>query len=130
METARESWCAALPEGHGLAKQDAVSLKELAAERLIFYARWNSPAGYDDVIEMFKEKNVTPLIYQEATEQMTIAGLVASGMGIGIVPECMSRIKIPGVVHRKIKNTKNRTGFIFLSRKEKDVFVENFFQGI
>ena len=125
-EIERECWCVALPERHRLEAQDQVSIKELDGERLIFYPRWNSPLGYDDVINMFKEKGVTPYIYQEATEQMTIAGLVASGMGIGIVPECMSRIKIPGVSHRKIRNTKNRTGFAFVSSRERDTLAENF----
>jgi DNA-binding transcriptional LysR family regulator len=124
----RESWCVALPEKHVLCGQKSVSIKNLDGERLIFYPRWNTPAGYDDVIEMFREHQVSPDIYQEATEQMTIAGLVASGMGIGIVPECMSLIKIPGVTHRLIRNTKGRTGFAFVCRREKDILVENFFK--
>lgn len=129
-EVSKEGWCVALPEGHALAKQASVSIKDLKEERLIFYPRWNSPAGYDDVMAMFREKDIEPFIYQEATEQMTIAGLVGSGMGIGVVPECMSRIKIPGVVHRSIKGTKNRTGFAFVTRPDADLVVENFLKTV
>ncbi len=125
-EIKRESWLVALPKGHRLIAKAAISIKDLDGEPLIFYPRHNSPAGYVDVMELFKANGIEPYIVQEAMEQMTIAGLVASGMGVGIVPECMAQIKIPNVVHRPLKNTKNRTGFAFIHRGEDDVLVKNF----
>lgn len=125
-EICREGWYLALPEEHELAGQAIVSIKDLAGARLIFYPRWNSPGGYDDVMAMFREKGVEPLIYQEAAEQMTIAGLVASGMGIGVVPECMAKINIPGVVHRPLKGTQRRTGFAVVTKGDDDLLVQNF----
>lgn len=125
-EISRESWCIAIPEKHALAAQQSVSIKDLSGAPLIFYPRWNSPGGYDDVMAMLRDGGIEPQIYQEATEQMTIAGLVAAGMGVGIVPECMAKIKVPGVTHRSIKKTKGKTGFAFVTRPEKDLLVENF----
>ena len=57
---------------------------------------------------------------------MTIAGLVASNMGLGIVPECMKNIKVPNVIHRPLVGTKNRTGFALITREEPDLLVEQF----
>lgn len=122
----KESWFAALPDKHILSKKSEIRIEDLADQRIIFYPRSNTPIGYDDVMSLFTDKGIHPHIYQEATEQMTIAGLVASGMGIGIVPECMANIKIPGVRHRPIAHTKNRTGFAFVFRKENDLLVKNF----
>lgn len=125
-EVSKESWFVALPKGHLLKDKKKIRIHDLARERLIFYPRENSPAGYDDVMNLFKEKNVTPNIVQEATEQMTIAGLVASDMGVGIVPECMAQIQIPNVTHRPLEGTKNRTGFAFVYKKDADPLVQNF----
>lgn len=122
----RESWMVAIPEKHRLCLKTTVTFKDLENERLIFYPRSNSSDSYDDVMQMFKDHKVVPNIYQETNEQITIGGLVASGMGIGIVPECMSLIKIPGVIHRHLKGTKNRTGFAIIYKNEKDVLVRNF----
>lgn len=122
----KECWCVALPEHHELTKNGAVTIKDLADIRLIFYPRWNNPGGYDDVMNLFREKDVEPRIYQEAPEQMTIAGLVASGVGVGIVPECMATIKIPGVIHRPIKGTKNRTGFAVVTCMDDDLLIQNY----
>ncbi len=126
IEKHRESWCAAMPDTHPLAAKKEISIKDLANKRLIFYPRWNTNAGYDDVMRQFQEHGIEPLIFQEATEQMTIAGLVASGMGLGIVPECMSIIKIPGITHRTIKQMKNKTGLAFICKKNADILARNF----
>lgn len=125
-EITHESWSAAINAKHHFAKKKSLHVKDLEGEPLIFYPRWNGPAGYDDLMQMFQEHDVTPYIHQEAPEQMTIAGLVASGMGIGIMPECMAKIKVPNVVHRPILNTENRTGFSIICRKDNDILVNQF----
>jgi len=125
-EITKESWCVALYKNHPLISKKEIRIKDLKNEKLIFYPRSNTAAGYDDVMKLFHDKDVVPNIVQEATEQMTIAGLVASGMGLGIVPECMASIKIPNVTHRLLEGTKNRTGFACVFRKEKDILVNQF----
>lgn len=125
-EAAKESWMAALPARHPLAKKKNVRIPDLASERLIFYPRWNSPAGYDAMMQLFERHGVTPHIHQEAPEQMTIAALVAAGMGIGLVPECMARLRLPGIIHKPIAGTRNKTGFAFIARKDGELLVKSF----
>ena len=122
----KERWFAAINKNHPFFKKKSIKVIELKDEPLIFYPRWNSPASYDDVIRIFSSKNITPNIVQEATEQMTIAALVASDMGIGIVPEAMKKIKVDNVVHIPIEGTKNRTGFGLISRLDNDVLINQF----
>ncbi len=122
----KESWFVAIPEKHKLAQKKQVTIKDLKDEKIIFYPRWNSPASYDSVMQLFSKNGFEPNIIQEATEQMTIAGLVASNMGIGIVPECMAKVKMPNVVHRPIAGTKNLTGFTLIYHKNEDLLVEQF----
>ena len=122
----KEGWVAAIPKSNILSKKKILKVTDLDNEDLIFYPRWNSPASYDDVINLFVKKKVTPNIVQEATEQMTIAALVASGMGIAIVPESMKNIKVDNVVHVPIEGAKNRTGFGLISRQNNDALVHQF----
>lgn len=122
----KEGWFAAINKSHPLSKKKIIKVTDLKNEALIFYPRWNSPVSYDDVIDIFTKKNITPNIVQEATEQMTIAALVASDMGIGVVPETMKKIKVDNIVHVPIEGTKNRTGFGLISRQDHDVLVHQF----
>lgn len=122
----KESWSVAMHQNHPLAKKDKVGIQDLENLSIIFYPRWNNPISYDDVVDIFQQNGVAFNVAQEATEQMTIAGLVASGMGLGIVPECMSKIHVPNVVHRPLMGTKGRTGFALITRKEPDILVEQF----
>jgi DNA-binding transcriptional LysR family regulator len=125
-ELSKESWFVAVHKNHSLARMAQINIKNIAKENLIFYPRYNNPAGYDDVMEMFRANGVKLNIYQEAPEQMTIAGLVAAGMGVAIVPECMARIKVNGVVHRPLQEGRGRTGFAIICRKENDILVKQF----
>lgn len=121
-----ESWFVAINENHPYSKKERVTVKELEGEDLVFYPLWNGPDGYEDVMSLFRNNGFEPNIVQEAPEQMTIAGLVASGVGIGIVPQCMSHIKVERVVHRKLVGTKGRTRFALISRDEDDLLVDQF----
>lgn len=125
-EMKKESWSIACHKTHSLSKKKIITFKDLEKEDLIFYPRHNSSAGYDDMMQLFKHHGVIPNIIQEATEQMTIAGLVTSGIGIGIVPTCMSKIPMKNLVHKPLKDTKNRTGFAIIHRHEPDEIVNCF----
>jgi DNA-binding transcriptional LysR family regulator len=122
----KENWCAAVRPDHPLAGLRAATIKKLAEEEIIFYPRYNNPGGYDDVMTLFSVKNLTPNIVQEAPEQMTIAGLVASGLGVGIVPACMANIKLKGLEHVPIEGTKDRTGFMIIHRNDNDLLIDEF----
>ncbi len=122
----RESWIVAMGSQHPFTKKKKVYIEDFKQHCLHFYPRWNSPTGYDDIATLFKSHGVPfePVI--DATEQTAIAGLVASGRGLAVVPACMSKIKFPGVVHRPLVGAEDRSGFVFLTRKESDILVDKF----
>jgi DNA-binding transcriptional LysR family regulator len=122
----QEHWCAAVRKDHSFARLRSVTIKKLAKEQIIFYPRYNNPAGYDDLMNLFSAHGVKPNIIQEAPEQMTIAGLVTSGLGVGIVPACMAKIKIDSLTHIPIQHTLYRTGFMIIHRDESDQLIEEF----
>ncbi|MEM9469769.1 MAG: LysR substrate-binding domain-containing protein, partial [Pseudomonadota bacterium] len=122
----KESWVVALSKDHPLIKKQEIQIKDFEGHCLHFYPRWNGPTGYDEVANLFKEHNVAFDPVVEVTEQTAIAGLVASGRGLAVVPECMQKLKFPRLTHRPLIGAEDKTGFAFLSRKEDDVIVEKF----
>lgn len=126
----KEGWSAVFPIKHPFAKLKSVSINQLAKENLVFYPYYNSPLGHSSIMGLFDKKGLTPHIVQEAPEQMTIAALVASGIGVGIVPACMANIEMAGISHRHIQGTTDMTGFSLLRRDEEDRLVQNFIENL
>jgi len=122
----REDYIVALPAHHPLARKKSISPRDLQHEKLIMYPRSGGPEVFDDVISIFRDGGISPTVAQEAPDQFTTAGLVASGMGYSIVPECMMKIKVPGIVHRPFNGGKNRAGIALVFRKQRSAVVENF----
>ena len=122
----KESYFVALPKGHALAKKKEISVRDMAQMGMVIYPRNTVSGSYDDIMELFASEGVVPNIVQTAVEQLTIAGLVATGMGYSIVPECMVHIKVPGVVHRPLKGGRNRTGMALIFRRDAGALIRNF----
>lgn len=81
-----DRFCLALPRGHALARKPAVALAALEGQPFIGYAP--SPVGglHAAVSLVFQRAGVAPRITQEAIQVQTALGLVASGLGMALVP--------------------------------------------
>jgi DNA-binding transcriptional LysR family regulator len=89
----REPLIAAVPAAHALAKgARRIRLRALASEGFILFPRELAPGLYDLVIAACQRAGFTPTIAQEAIQMQTILGLVAAGLGVAVVPHCMSRL--------------------------------------
>ncbi|OSM99615.1 LysR family transcriptional regulator [Lonsdalea populi] len=74
-----------------------ISVRQLAQEPFVFFAREVGTAMYDEVLTLLKNYGVKPYITQEVGEAMTIVGLVSSGLGVSLLPASFRRIKVDGV---------------------------------
>lgn len=98
----REPYALALPEGHPLAEQDWVSIQQLRGVPMIFYPRTQQPALYTSLMGCFHKAGFSPNIVQEVnTEQSTVA-LVATGLGVALLPSSSAEAKRAGVVYRPV----------------------------
>ena len=79
---------------HPLANQRAVSLTELADEPFVFFDPHVGTGLYDDILGLLRRYGVTPRMTQEVGEAMTIIGLVASGLGVSILPASFRRVQL------------------------------------
>ncbi|ETT03282.1 LysR family transcriptional regulator [Providencia sp. PROV188] len=102
----REPFMVAVYEGHPLLafEESGVDIKQLAAYPLVFFEREVGTALYDEINQLLASEGVVPTISQEAGEAMTILGLVSAGMGISIITESFTRMKIDGVRYLKLAN--------------------------
>jgi DNA-binding transcriptional LysR family regulator len=82
---------AAVSPDSPLAQRSTVSIRDLANEPLIIYARERVPGMYAFVMQAFAEAGVQPRVAQEAVQVQHILGLVESGLGVAFVPASCSR---------------------------------------
>jgi DNA-binding transcriptional LysR family regulator len=92
----------ALPSGHVLEKHDRVSLEAIADLPLIFFTRQLIPGFHAQIVELFQRVGAFPRVAQHAVHLQTIVGLVASGIGIAILPSSAERVSREGVVYRAL----------------------------
>lgn len=96
----REPVIAALPEGHPLTACAQVRVQDLAAEPFIMFPRAQAPGFFDHLLSSVAAGGVVPRVVQEAPEMQTIVGLVASGLGVSLVPASVSALALGGVAYR------------------------------
>lgn len=102
-----EPMVVALPSTHTLAQNggdDAVlSLKDLARETFIVYARQHGPGLYDATTVACLKAGFSPRLGQEAPRITSALSLVAAGLGISVVPASLQRMAMDGVAYRRLK---------------------------
>ncbi len=93
----------AIPGEHELAGSDRpLTLVEVAAHPLLVYPRSPRPSYADQVLSLFRDLALEPVSVHELQEMQTALGLVASGMGLCVVPASVHRLRPDEVVYRPL----------------------------
>ncbi|NVZ69393.1 LysR substrate-binding domain-containing protein [Pseudomonas costantinii] len=103
----------ALPEDHPLAKQPTLRVPMLGAESLIIYAAH----GADEYMlaGLRKALGREPKV-QRTTSTLSVLALVASGMGVAMVPAPLMQVSIPGLTYRTLDDVEPHTDLLLISR--------------
>lgn len=122
-----ESLVVALPSGHPLEALESVPLEAMVDQPLIFFTRQLMPSLHAQIVELFQRVGAFPNVVQHAVHLQTIVGLVASDVGLAILPEPAERLSREGVVYRSL-DAPDATSWVGLARVEDDgsLLVENF----
>ncbi|WP_252107157.1 MULTISPECIES: LysR family transcriptional regulator [unclassified Halomonas] len=93
----------ALPTDHPGAKSAAsnepVALGDFAESDFVFTPRALGPGYHHQLMALCQAAGFTPNIQQEAAQLTTLLGLVASGLGVALVPASIARsLRLDGVV--------------------------------
>lgn len=67
------------------------SLRDFAGAPFICFNRNSTPGSYDRIDQYFRHAGITPHIVQECHDDITIRGLVATGMGYAIMPSILAK---------------------------------------
>lgn len=98
-----EKLCAALPQTHRLAgREGPVLLAELADDSLVVYPKSPRPSFADQVLALYRERNLRPAAVLEVRELQTALGLVAAESGICLVPASVERLRRDNVIYRPL----------------------------
>jgi DNA-binding transcriptional LysR family regulator len=76
----------AVPASHALADRHSVSLSDCRSEGFVLYGSTVVPGLHSVALSLCYAAGFTPRINQEAIQVQTLVSLVASGMGIALVP--------------------------------------------
>jgi len=98
----REPFVLVVPSSHKLAKKKSVRLREVAGQDFVRYERTYAPGFHDMVDGIFRDARITPNVTQTAVEIPMLISLVASGMGITILPASAAKHSVASVVACKI----------------------------
>lgn len=100
----QEAFMVALPESNPLSRQEEITIEELAEESFIQISRHVAPGYYDQCIRICARAGFAPRIVQEARTLPTIVSLIASGMGLSILPTSLLSLQRSRVVYRPLKH--------------------------
>ncbi len=97
-----ESLMIALPIKHPLAKSQTVNFRMLEKELFILPPPQITEGLYHQISKLFRESKFSPKRTQQVLELPTIINLVASGIGISIVPSSLQNLQRIGVVYKPL----------------------------
>ncbi|MBX5461538.1 MAG: LysR family transcriptional regulator [Steroidobacteraceae bacterium] len=124
----RETLVLAAPVRHAsLPRSGPVRLKALSNEHFIIPPRDVGPGLYDLIISLCRGAGFTPRITQHARQMQTVIGLVASGMGIALVPASVQNLKRAGVQYRALKGATGSVELGLLRARDDEAQIANRF---
>ena len=99
----REPLVSVLPQGHGLAKAESVSVKELAGERFVLYARENAPELFDAIVSLCKRARFSADIVDTPSLWQSVLTMIEAGEGVSVVPATVQHLRAQGVVFKPVR---------------------------
>lgn len=99
---AEEELVVALPKDHPLPVGCPVALADLAAEPFVLFTREHGEGFWQVVVQACGLAGFSPRVVFNAEHVHTMVGLVASGMGVSLVPEAVRRLDLAGVRYERL----------------------------
>jgi DNA-binding transcriptional LysR family regulator len=116
-----------VPLGHALSGASSAPLAALAEEPFILPPREVNPGVFDSIIAACHRAGFNPKLGPEVPQVVSTVPIVAAGLGVSIIPRCISRIKIDGVVYVPIEGDAPQAGVSLAYRSDdRSSTVQNF----
>jgi DNA-binding transcriptional LysR family regulator len=123
----REPFVLVVPSSHKLAKRKRVRLREVAGQDFVMYERTYAPGFHDLIFGILRGARIAPNVTQTAVEIPMLISLVASGMGITILPASAVTHSVASVVACEILDRIPMVEIaIAVSKRFRSAVVDNF----
>src|SRR5277367_2186944 len=123
----REPFVLVVPSSHKLAKRKRVRLREVAGEDFVMYERIYAPGFHDLIFGILRDAGIVPKVSQTAGEIPFLISLVASSMGITILPASAVKHSVSSVVACEILDRIPMVEIgIAVSKRFRTAVVDNF----
>lgn len=99
----RDGLLAALPDGHPLARNDAIRLADLRDEDFVAHAGRGRSMMSTVLAGACADAGFVPRIRHQVEETSTLVTMVAAGLGVAIVPAPTAALQIAGISYRPFK---------------------------
>jgi DNA-binding transcriptional LysR family regulator len=98
----KEGFVAIMRHDHPLASKPDLSLRDLRDQDFVGYRSVLGSSYHTTMIEHCREAGFRPRFVQEASHTVSVSVLVASGVGVAIIPEWTAFLPVRGLVHRAL----------------------------
>lgn len=114
-----EPFALVLPPHHPLTESAGeIDLAQVAGEPFVHFPREVAPTLYDQVMKLCRDAGFTPQVSQEASEWLTIVGLVEVGLGVSLVPSSFRKLGWGAVEYRSLRKVKEQTTIALCYKNE------------
>jgi DNA-binding transcriptional LysR family regulator len=113
-----ERLVALLPVGHRLADDDGVALADMADEDFIMVPEDREPDYRGWIVGLCQRSGFTPRVRHGISGHYGIAGLVAVGLGVALVPETLARWLPPRTVAKQLLDVDERSDLLLATRPD------------
>lgn len=94
----------ALPANHPLAKRESLRLVDMAEEPLILFPQ-HAGRLREEILSACAACGFAPVLGQEAQRTADTINLVAAHLGVSVVPQSLTQVRLAGVAYRPIEGT-------------------------
>lgn len=101
-----EHFVACVPDSHRLAGKASISIDELRNEDFVMISEKAAHAYRNHVIALCDAAGFQPRITLDVVSLLSVVALVAHGLGVTILPESMSRSRLPGARFIRLRGSR------------------------
>jgi DNA-binding transcriptional LysR family regulator len=87
---------AALPSSDPRCRGKEIAVRDLALDSFVMFERSLAPGLIDNAIGVCQKAGFSPQIKAEARVMQTVLVMVAAGMGVSLMPACVSHLSVQG----------------------------------
>jgi DNA-binding transcriptional LysR family regulator len=114
-----ERLVAAVPGTHALAaRAGPLRLADLADLPLVIYPKAPRPSYADQVLALFRARDLRPAVVHEVKELQTALGLVAAESGVAVVPASVERLRRDNVLYVSLDEPDAISPIIMSNRRD------------